>query len=114
MSKCSLFKRFLSSVRNKPEGLSLGSKIGIVAGVILGILVIVAGCLVLIRKRREARRWGPRTSRRYSFGQNVDQGPVSGRLKPKDETEMENVPKATAIRYPDDDDMILAGGRTQY
>jgi hypothetical protein len=38
-------------------------------------------------------------------------GPVSGRLGLKDETDMDEVPIATAIRHPDDG--VLAGGRTQ-
>lgn len=117
MSKASCSKRYPgSSVVLTREGLSVASKVSIAIGAIFIFLVLVAAVGTLVRQRRSAKKWNPRTSlHRFSFyhhedGHDLDHTPVSGRLETKIETEIQ-VPKATGIRYPEDDD-VLAGGRT--
>ena len=116
MSTTSCSKRYPAfAIVLTREGLSITAKIGIAIGAILGFLVLVAAAGALVRQRRSAKKRNPRTSRhRFSFdrddGHELDHSPVSGRLETKTETEIE-MPKATAIRYPEDDD-VLTGGRT--
>jgi len=101
------------------KGLSLAAKIGIAFGAILGFLVLVVAAGVLVRQRRSAKKWNARRSRhRFSFDRSdahdLDHDPVSVRLQTKNEMELE-IPKPVAIRYPDDDDdYVLAGGRTRH
>lgn len=93
------------------KGLSLGAKAGIAVAGVLVLLIVIAICGLIVRKRRSAKkRKNSRTARvsqHYSF--NMEE-PPSGRLQSKEEViEMPEVPKATAIRYPDDE----VGGRTE-
>ena len=89
----------------------MGAKVAIALGIVLAITVIAIGIFVLVRSRRQTKEWNvQRRNRHFSF--DNDDVVVSGRLEPKDVVELEPVPVAKAIRYPEYDDEV--SGRTQH
>lgn len=84
---------------------------GITVGITVAAIIFLYGLYALIQQRRRARQWNNRTKLRFSIGgdwelhDEDDIGPASGRLQPKEDFKMDELPVSPAIPYSEGDDI---------